>query len=100
MEATKMEATKKDGRDAELEASKKSAREALDKLLEAKDHFRQAAESAGLDVREEAIEQLARGRAKVDEFSDEASQYMVDKPLQTLGIAFLGGFILSHFLKK
>lgn len=95
-----MVAAKKEGRDEELEASKESAREALDKLLEAKEHFRQAAEAAGLDVREEAVEQLSRGRAKVDEFSDEAGNYMHEKPLQTLGIAFLGGFILSHLLSR
>lgn len=95
-----MVAAKKEGRDEELEASKKSAREALEKLLEAKEHFREAAEAAGLDARDEAVEQLARGRAKVDEFSGEASDYMHEKPLQTLGIAFLGGFILAHLLSR
>ncbi len=95
-----MVAAKNAGREEELAASKEAAREALDKLLEAKEHFRQAAEKAGLDVKEEAVEQLAKGRAKVDELSDEASLYMNDKPLQTLGIAVLGGFVLSHLLSR
>lgn len=95
-----MVAEKREERDLELEASKKSAREALDKLLEAKKHFREAAEAAGLDARDEAVDQLARGRAKVDDFSDEASDYMHEKPLQTLGIAFVGGFILAHLLSR
>jgi len=91
---------KKAERDEELEASKQAAREALDKLMEAKAHFQEAAGAAGLDVKDEAVEQLAKGREKVDEFGDEVSSYMDEKPLQTLGIAFVGGFILAHLLSR
>jgi len=98
-----MATTKKQGSEGsreELEASKKAAMEALDKLLEAKDHFRQAAEAAGLDLKEEAIDQLAKGKEKAQDLGQEINQYMTEKPLQTLGIAFVGGFILAQILSR
>lgn len=94
-----MPTAKKDNND-ELAASKEAAMDALDKLLEARDHFRHAAESAGLDLKDEAIQQLEMGKAKVNELSAEASTYMVNKPLQTLGLAFLGGFIVAQFMSR
>jgi len=93
-------ATRNTGREQELKASTEAAREALDKLLEAKRHFRHAAEKAGLDAKDEAVEKLDKGRAKVDELGNEASLYMIEKPVQTLGIAALGGFVLSHLLSR
>lgn len=95
-----MPATKSEGVDTELAASKKAAMEALDKLLEARSHFRQAAEAAGLDLKDEAVQHLEQGKLKAKELSLEANEYMVDKPLQTLGIAFVGGFILSQILSR
>lgn len=84
----------------ELDASKKAAMEALDNLIEARGHFRQAAEAAGLDLRDEALQRLAQGKAKAGEWEEEASEYLHEKPLQTLGLAFLGGFILSKLLSR
>lgn len=92
--------SKKDGAHEELDASKKAAMEALDSLIEARSHFRQAAEEAGLDFRDEALQRLAQGKARAGELGDEASEYLHEKPLQTLGLAFLGGFILSRLLSK
>jgi ElaB/YqjD/DUF883 family membrane-anchored ribosome-binding protein len=74
--------------------------EALDNLIEARGHFRQAAEAAGLDLRDEAVKRLERGKARAGEMEDEIGNYLDDKPLQTLGIAFLGGFILSKLLSR
>ncbi len=92
--------SRKDELNQELDASKKAAMEALDNLIEARSHFRQAAEAAGLDFRDEALQRLAKGKAKAGELGDEASEYFHEKPLQTLGLAFLGGFILSKLLSK
>lgn len=101
--ATSNEAKKTDRsgtRDEELKASKKAAMDALDKLFEAKEHFAQAAEAAGLDMKDEAIDQLTRGKAKAQELGTEANEYMLEKPMQTLGIAFVSGFILSQILSR
>lgn len=84
----------------ELAASKKAAMEALENLIEARGHFRQAAEEAGLDARDEALQRLEQGKARAGELGDEASEYLHDKPLQALGLAFLGGFILSKLLSR
>lgn len=84
----------------ELNASKKAAMEALDSLIEARSHFREAAEAAGLDLRDEAVRRLEQGKVKAGQWEDEASDYIHEKPLQTLGLAFLGGFILSKLLSR
>lgn len=85
---------------SELDATKQSAMEALDKLIEARGHFRAAAEEAGLDLRDEAVQRLEQGKARAGEYSDELSEYMQEKPLQTIGLAVLGGFLLSKILSK
>ncbi len=84
----------------ELEASRAAAMEALDKLLEAKSHFRSAAEAAGLDLKDEAIDQLTEGRAKAEELGLQASEYVYEKPLASLAIAFVGGFVISQLLTR
>lgn len=90
-----MATAKKHGSEAELEASKMAAREALDKLLEAKEHFRHAAEIAGLDVKAEALDQLVKGKDKADDLSRSAIEYAREKPAQALAIAFVGGYVMS-----
>ncbi|MBU3069750.1 DUF883 family protein [Aestuariicella sp. G3-2] len=84
----------------ELAASKESVMEAYDKLMEAKSHFRKAAEAAGMDLKQDAVEHLAKGRDKAGELSTQADAYMREKPLATLGIAFAAGFILSQLLSR
>jgi ElaB/YqjD/DUF883 family membrane-anchored ribosome-binding protein len=69
-------------------------------LLEARQHFRKAAEAAGMDLKEDAMEQLARGREKANELSAEAGRYVREKPLATLGFAFLAGYILAQIFGR
>ena len=87
-------------RDAEISASKESVMEAYDKLQEARNHFRLAMEAAGLELKQDAAEHLRQGRRKAEELSDEASHYMQEKPLATIGIAFIAGFILAHLFSR
>ncbi|MCG6202318.1 hypothetical protein [Psychromonas antarctica] len=84
----------------ELAASKEAALEAYDKLLEAKDHFKLAAEAAGVDLTAEATEQLLKGRAKTEKLGEQASTFMREKPLSTLGIAVITGFVLSQLFSR
>lgn len=84
----------------ELTASKAAVMEAYDKMLEAKDHFRKAAEAAGMDLKHDAVEHLEKGRAKAGELGKQADTYMREKPLATLGIAFAAGFILSQAFSR
>ncbi|MFV0276329.1 MAG: hypothetical protein ACK5HY_03980 [Parahaliea sp.] len=79
----------------ELAASKEAALAAYEKLLEARQHFRQAAEAAGMDLKDEAMQQLEYGKARATELADEATRYTREKPLASLGIAFLAGYILA-----
>lgn len=95
-----MPTTKSKVRDDELAASKQAVLSAYDKLSEAKQHFKLAAEAAGVDMKDEAIEQLLQGRAKTEELGQQASTFIRDKPLSSLGIAFVTGFVISHLFSR
>jgi ElaB/YqjD/DUF883 family membrane-anchored ribosome-binding protein len=84
----------------ELEASKVAVREALDKLMEAKQHFQLAAESAGLDMKSDTVEQFAQGKEKAEQLGQQLSDYASDNPMKALAFAFAGGFLLAQLLKK
>lgn len=87
-------------RDAELAASKAAALEAYEKLQEARSHFRQAAEAAGMDLKDDAMEHILRGRDKAEEFSAEAGRYVREKPLASLGVAFLVGYVIAQMFGR
>lgn len=95
--ATAKDATSKD---KVLDASKEEAMQAYQNLLDAKEHFRKAAEAAGMDLKAEATDQLLKGREKAEALGHEASRYMHEKPLATLGIAFLAGFVFSQLFSR
>ncbi len=79
----------------EVAASKAAAMEAYEKMVEAQHHFRKAAEAAGMDLRDEALEQVRKGREKAEQLGTEAADYVREKPLASLGIAVLIGFMLA-----
>ncbi|MFT6927978.1 MAG: ElaB/YqjD/DUF883 family membrane-anchored ribosome-binding protein [Psychromonas sp.] len=87
-------------KEEELAASKEAVSSAYDKLIEAKEHFRLAAEAAGVDMKEEATEQLQKGRAKTEELGEQASVFVREKPLATLSIAFISGYVLSQLFSR
>lgn len=87
-------------REEELAATKAAAMNAYEKLLEAKEHFKSAAEAAGVDVKDGAIEQFLKGRAKTEALGEQASVYIRQKPLATLGIAFATGYVLSQLFSR
>lgn len=87
-------------REDELAASKEAVLSAYDKLLEAKEHFKLAAEAAGVDIKDEATKQFLKGRAKTEELGEQASVYVREKPLASLGIAFITGYVLSQLFSR
>jgi ElaB/YqjD/DUF883 family membrane-anchored ribosome-binding protein len=95
-----MPTTKSTTRDDELAASKQAVSSAYDQLLEAKDHLKLAAEAAGVDMKDEAIEQLLKGRAKTEELSKQAGVFIREKPLASLGIAFVAGLVISRLFSR
>jgi ElaB/YqjD/DUF883 family membrane-anchored ribosome-binding protein len=98
--ATANSKTTANNKETELEASKAAVSEAYEKLMEAKKHFKTAAESAGVDVKNDATEHFQKGRDKAGDFTQQATNYMKDKPLATMGIAFAAGFIASKVLSR
>ncbi|SDU25038.1 hypothetical protein [Halopseudomonas salegens] len=86
--------------DKVLETSKEEAMQAYQNLLEAKTHFRKAAEAAGMDLKSEATDQLLKGKDKAEALGNEASRYMNEKPLATLGVAFIAGFVFSQLFSR
>jgi len=87
-------------KEKELAASKAAVSDAYEKLMEAKSHFKLAAEAAGVDLKHDAAEQMAKGREKAEILGMQASSYMREKPLATLGIAFAAGFVLSQVFSR
>ncbi|TFH73438.1 hypothetical protein E3V39_09490 [Gammaproteobacteria bacterium LSUCC0112] len=86
--------------DAEFEASKAAAMEAFDKLLEARQHFQNAATAAGIDLKHEALEQLLAGKSKAEDLGQELADLAKNKPGTTVALAFLGGFVLAQLLGR
>lgn len=84
----------------EIESGKEAAAAAYSKLLEAKEHFKHAAEAAGLDWKRDAEMQFDKGKSKASELCDSANSYLHDKPLATLGIAFAAGFLVAQLTSK
>lgn len=84
----------------EVDAGRASVLAAYNDMVEAQGHFRRAAEAAGLDLKNEAVEQLLKGRAKADAVGDEIQRYVHDKPVATLGIAFFAGLLVSQLLSR
>ncbi|WP_019528684.1 hypothetical protein [Dasania marina] len=95
-----MAASTAKAREEEMAASKEAVLSAYDKLLEAKEHFKLAAEAAGVDIKDEATEQLLKGRAKTEELGEQAAVFIREKPLATLGVAFIAGYILSQVFSR
>lgn len=87
-------------RQQELDSGKEAAMAAYEKLLDAQQHFRQAAEAAGMDLKDDAMQQLLKGKHKADEMSHEVERYIHDKPLATIGIAFFAGLLVSRLLSR
>ena len=98
--ATSNTAATTTSKEKELAASKEAVSEAYEKLLEAKSHFKLAAESAGVDLKHDAVEQMLKGREKAEMLGSQATSYMREKPLATLGIAFVAGFVISQVMSR
>ncbi|MFA5495527.1 MAG: DUF883 C-terminal domain-containing protein [Porticoccaceae bacterium] len=87
-------------RDEEVEAGKEAVLAAYSNLLEATEHFKHAARVAGLDLKTEAAEQLLKGREKASAVGHQASEYVHEKPLVSLSIAFFAGFLIAQLLGR
>jgi ElaB/YqjD/DUF883 family membrane-anchored ribosome-binding protein len=97
----KMPATKKsEVKDGTTSASKDEVSIAFEKLLEAKEHFKLAAEAAGVEIKDEATDKLIKGQSTAEELSKQATKFASEKPMLTLGIAFASGFVLSQLFSR
>ncbi|PKM30683.1 MAG: hypothetical protein CVV07_05540 [Gammaproteobacteria bacterium HGW-Gammaproteobacteria-11] len=88
------------GKQQEIDAGKEAVVAAYNNLVEAKSHFKLAAEAAGLDLKQDALDQLLKGKAKAEDLSHEAGRFMQEKPLATMGLAFLAGFLISQLFSR
>lgn len=83
----------------DLQAAKKSALEAYEHLLDAKEKFKAAAMQAGLDAKEVTSERLEasaeRVQVKAIDAVAESQSYIIDKPLTSVGVAFLSGYLFA-----
>jgi len=84
----------------ELDSGRESVLSAYNELLEAKRHFRNAAEAAGMDLKDEVLEQLLEGREKAADIGRQSQDLVNDRPLASLGIAFGIGVLVSQLLSR
>ena len=88
------------GASGDLKAGKDAVTEAYEKLMEAKAHFRQAAEAAGLDLKDEAMDKVQKGREDLEALGSQVASSTKENPLAAIGIAFLVGFIFSKLMSR
>src|SRR5690606_28211386 len=93
-------ANQSNDRREEVEWGKEAVAAAYSKLMEAQEHFRHAAEAAGMDGKHDAEAQRATGKSKATQLCDHANGYLHDKPLVTLGIAFAAGFLVAQLTAR
>lgn len=84
----------------EMDASREAMNKAYEELMLAKQHFRKAAEAAGMEAKEEAIDQWLKGKRRADEVGSDVQKYVNDKPFSSLGIAFAVGLIVSQLFSS
>jgi ElaB/YqjD/DUF883 family membrane-anchored ribosome-binding protein len=83
-----------------MDAGKEAVLKAYNDLLEAQGHFRQAAEAAGLDLKEDVMAQMLKGKDRADAVGQEVQRYVHEKPVATLGLAFVAGLLFSHLFSR
>jgi len=84
----------------EMDAGKEAVLAAYSDLMEAQAHFRKAAEAAGMDLKNDAVDQLLKGRDKADALGRDVQRYVHEKPATSLGLAFLAGMLISRLLSR
>ncbi len=82
----------------ELDAGKEAVMSAYSKLLEAKNHFLHAVEVSGVDLKSGANGQFTKGKAMAQQYSNQATSFIHERPMASLGIAFATGFVVSKLL--
>lgn len=90
----------KQQRGEEMDAARESVSAALENLVEARNHFRQAVQAAGLDIAEEAESRVDAGRQQLGKLDDRLQRAVQDEPVKSLGIAVLAGFVLARLVSR
>lgn len=90
----------KNQRTEEIDAGKEAVALAYKQLMEAKAHFSKAAESAGIELKGDALEQLHKGEKSLEALSSQVANSAKNNPLATVGIAVAAGFLLSKVFSR
>ncbi|MFO7550052.1 MAG: DUF883 C-terminal domain-containing protein [Haliea sp.] len=84
----------------ELDSGKEAVQAAYRNMMEAQEHFRHAAEAAGVDLKHDAMAHLRRGKDKADAVGQDLERFVHEKPLATLGLAFVTGLLAAQLLSR
>ena len=83
-----------------VDAGKEAVSQAYDKLMEAKAHFQKAAEAAGMEFKDEAMERVHKGEENLHALGSQVTSSTRKNPLSALGIAFAVGFLVSKISSR
>jgi len=83
-----------------INANREAMSDSYRELVAAKDQFRKTAEAAGVEAKEEVIEQWLKGKRKATKAGSQAQQYFEDRPGATLIVVFGLGFLVSRLFSR
>lgn len=89
-----------DAKQQELDSGKEAVQAAYKNMMEAQEHFRHAAEAAGVDLKHDAVAHLRKGKDKADALGHDVERFVNEKPLATLGLAFVTGLLAAQLLSR
>ncbi|MCP5347979.1 MAG: hypothetical protein R3F41_10215 [Gammaproteobacteria bacterium] len=85
-------------------AAKNAAKDAYDNLLDATEKFKSVAMQAGIDARDKTEERIEHSVEKTQDKAVDAyvntQNFVIDRPLTSVGIAFATGYLAARILGR
>ena len=82
------------------EKAAKAAHDAVDRAAETAENVEKKVRDKAEEIRDNAEERYQQARQQSGEVTDRIIQYVDEKPLTALGIAFVAGMVISSILRK
>lgn len=84
----------------DMKARREAMNDSYRQLVAAKDRFRATAEAAGIDAKEDAVEQWFKGKREANKAASKAYRYLDDRPVPALLLVFGLGFFVTRLISR